>query len=354
MNLIEITDKFTGGNVKVIKREGDTFFIEPDLRDSDTWFYWAFCVKGANGKTLTFDFGTQNWIGHFGPAISHNLKEWNWLNDKNGYNSFTYTFKDDEDCVYFAHHQLYHPDRFYELGKNKGIDIKTLCTSEKGNDVPYFEYGNGDKIIFLTARHHACESTGNYVMEGIIDSFVDDMIDGYKIVGVPFVDFDGVIYGDQGKARAPHDHNRDYSEDAPIYSSVARIKEYLSANNILFAFDLHSPWHISGLNDLIFVVQKKENLVEKYNKFAEYLEESMTEEAYRFKKENYIAPNTEWNTMGGPCFCNFSTSLPTVDLSFTLETAYFGTEDNVFSQEGAVELGRCFAKAIRKYIAQMN
>ena len=192
--MIKIHKDFVGGNIRVVSEKENEIFLENELRDTvGDWFYWAFCVKGANGKTLTFDFGTQNWIGHFGPAISHNLKEWNWLNDKNGYNSFTYTFKDDEDCVYFAHHQLYHPDRFYELGKNKGIDIKTLCTSEKGNDVPYFEYGNGDKIIFLTARHHACESTGNYVMEGIIDSFVDDMIDGYKIVCVPFVDFDGVI-----------------------------------------------------------------------------------------------------------------------------------------------------------------
>ena len=37
------------------------------------------------------------------------------------------------------------------------------------------------------------------------------------------------------------------------------------------------------------------------------------------------------------------------DVAFTLEIAYFGTEDNIFSQDNAVELGRCFAKSIKDY-----
>ena len=38
------------------------------------------------------------------------------------------------------------------------------------------------------------------------------------------------------------------------------------------------------------------------------------------------------------------------EIAFTLETAYFGTKDNVASAEGFVELGRCFATALRKYM----
>ena len=38
------------------------------------------------------------------------------------------------------------------------------------------------------------------------------------------------------------------------------------------------------------------------------------------------------------------------EVAFTLETAYFGTPDNIFSQEKAVELGRCFARALARYI----
>lgn len=42
--------------------------------------------------------------------------------------------------------------------------------------------------------------------------------------------------------------------------------------------------------------------------------------------------------------------LPENDIAFTLETAYFGTSENKFSQEKRVALGRCFAEAIREYL----
>jgi hypothetical protein len=41
---------------------------------------------------------------------------------------------------------------------------------------------------------------------------------------------------------------------------------------------------------------------------------------------------------------------PECKLAFTLESAYFGTEDNKVSAERLIELGRCFARAVRKYI----
>lgn len=32
--------------------------------------------------------------------------------------SFTYTFSKGEDRVYFAHHMLYHPNRFFSFGRS--------------------------------------------------------------------------------------------------------------------------------------------------------------------------------------------------------------------------------------------
>ena len=41
--------------------------------------------------------------------------------------------------------------------------------------------------------------------------------------------------------------------------------------------------------------------------------------------------------------------LPENEVAFTLETAYFGTEENKVSAERLTELGRCFAKTIKRY-----
>ena len=38
------------------------------------------------------------------------------------------------------------------------------------------------------------------------------------------------------------------------------------------------------------------------------------------------------------------------EIAFTLETAYFGKENNVASATGFLELGRCFATALKKYM----
>lgn len=75
---MNISTDFPGGNIKVLTISGDYVRVECDLRDTEgDWFYWAFCVEGAGGRTLTFDFGKDR-IGYFGPAVSHDLKVWNW------------------------------------------------------------------------------------------------------------------------------------------------------------------------------------------------------------------------------------------------------------------------------------
>ena len=40
------------------------------------------------------------------------------------------------------------------------------------------------------------------------------------------------------------------------------------------------------------------------------------------------------------------------EMSFTFEIAYFGLKDNIVSQDNLVELGKCFAKALKRYISE--
>ena len=349
--MINIHKNFIGGNILVKEILGDTVVLENELRDTEgDWFYWAFCVEGAEGKTVTFKMQSTR-LGYWGPAVSYDLKNWSWLDSLDG-DSFTYSFKENESKVYFAHHMLYHPQRFYSLCDNLNLEVSELCKSRRERSVPCLNIGQGSRSILLTARNHACESTGSYVLEGVLQELCDHPIDDTRIFCVPFVDYDGVIDGDQGKARAPHDHNRDYKGDTPhIYPEVIAILQYADTYGCHYGFDFHSPWHLCGENDTVFIVQNSIEKLDRQKRFAEILESEITEGSMRYSKANDHPPFVGWNQPSSS-FSVIMTSRAECYIAHTLETCYFGTEDNVASAEGFVELGKCFATALRKYMEE--
>ena len=346
--LISIHGNFIGGNICVKEISGDTVFLENQLRDTEgDWFYWAFCVEGASGRELTFKM-QHNRLGYWGPAVSHNLEEWHWLDRCDG-DSFTYSFGKDENRVYFAHHMLYNPKRFYSLCNNLNLNVEELCKSRKGRQVPCLHMGEGKKSIILTARHHACESTGDYVLEGVVSELAQSPIEDTRILVVPFVDCDGVIDGDQGKSRIPHDHNRDYI-DNPIYPEVRSICNYMAKYGCNYGFDFHSPWHKGGVNDKIFVVRNLKEKEADFDRFSSFLESEISESSMKYSKNDDYPPCTGWNQPSSS-FGYTTNNSPECRLAFTLESTYFGEWDNKISCEKLIELGRCFARAIKKYVS---
>ncbi|NLA85477.1 MAG: hypothetical protein GX854_13430 [Clostridiales bacterium] len=350
---MRIHTDFPGANIEVYEKNEGIVKVRPQLRDTTTdWFYWAFCVEGAQGQTWTFDFSGKNYIGYFGPAVSRDLEDWHWAGSEtlDGYSRFTYHFGPEEKRVYFAHNMVYLPERFYRFAEVYNIPIKTLVNSEKGNPVDIAEFGEGDAYIVLTSRHHACESTGTYVMEGMLKEFYTRPVKGLKVLAVPFIDIDGVINGDQGKNRYPHDHNRDYLPN-PIYRSTAELMEYTKDKNVKYMLDLHSPWHFGGRNDTCFVVHAIEGMKEKYNRFGKILEEITGKDpgSMQYCKDNNIDINVEWNVGGTPTCSRYFGVKPGIEMSFTFETAYFGTADNMVSQDRLIRLGENLARAVKAF-----
>ena len=349
---MKITSEFPGGNIKIVTIENDIIRLDTDMRDSaGDWFYWAFGVEAADGETLHFSF-PKNRVGYYGPAVSHDLLKWEWLGHKDGEDEFSYTFGKDKGTVYFAHHILYPESRISDLVKNYGfIKIGTLTQGRLGSSVPLVRFGQGDKKILLTARHHACESTGSYVLEGVLQGLAENPVSGFEVLAVPFVDYDGYLSGDQGKSRQPHDHNRDYDPALPsLYPETDAIKKLAKDVGVDYAFDFHSPYHKGGEHDLCFIVQKAN--VEELRRFAAILESQITDSAFRYQTKNDLAPGVKWNNPASHTFANYMAKEVGAKIACTLETAYFGEPDNVASADKYLELGRCFAAAIKKYIEE--
>ena len=263
---IEIRSDYPGGNVKVlgIDETNGVVRVMPDYRDTPIYFHWDFTLSGAAGRRLVFQFpkNRYDYLSTLGPVISKDGgKTWRWMNaDGRRYksnNTFAYTFGADENETRFAVSIPYTQKDWDAAavrwrGKD-GVKFDRLCKSQSGKrDTELLRIacrkGKAKWLFAFAARHHACETTANPVMEGIIDEILSGSPEGEWIrdnadcVFIPFMDKDGVEEGDQGKNRKPHDHNGDYSKDR--YTSVKAFKKLVvreSQGRQIVYFDLHSP-----------------------------------------------------------------------------------------------------------------
>jgi len=275
---VTITADFPGGNVVVLKNEGNAVHVAPDLRGGKPWFYWYFQAEAKQPGRVSFVFPKivagfkDGAIGKQGPAVSLDLgKTWEWMGTGNvAGNSFYYGFTKKNQKVRFAVTMPYLQsdlDAFLKKNSSNPYLAKSVLTrSRKGRDVELLQIGKsgpGVKAMLLTCRHHACETMASYVFEGFLKAAMSDTRAGtefrkkYVLYAVPFVDKDGVEDGDQGKGRRPHDHNRDYGEGS-IYPEVKAIKKLGASKNIKFALDLHCPTLVMGDHQVMYFAGPKD------------------------------------------------------------------------------------------------
>lgn len=354
---MNISQNFPCGNIQVIKIEGDDITVEPEVRGDAPYFYWCFSVGGAEGRTLRFHFPSDTRVGFPGAAVSHDMESWAWSNsrteDESG-EGFTYTFAPDEHLVYFAHDMVYTPHSLDLVLDELGLQKETFCTGYRGSDVPCFTVGNGTKTVLITSRQHACESPGTYVLEGIVREFSENPIPAVKLLVVPFVDYEGVIRGDAGKDRKPHDHNRDYDLAGPaLYPETGKIRALAEAGEIFAAIDLHAPHHSGSMNDYPYIFDYEDSprqaafsarIVAESDKAAAPI--------FKFGGRHNFSYYHEWNSHTLPNIRNFMTKYATLHFGISMETPYFGLPGNFFTQAGAVTLGRCLWRAFAPEVTE--
>ena len=360
--MFKISSDYPGGNIKLISIEDSNVKLEQELRDSTSWwFYWNFCVEDAEGLTITFEFMNKEVLGPWGPAVSKDRINWKWAGSDCliSRSIFKYTF-DSNEKVYFAFSMPYQVsdfERFYSQYENHPLLKRDILTkSEQGRDVAILTIGreNAFNDIVFTSRHHACESTGAYVLEGVLRYFLNHspkLLDTCRIHAIPFIDIDGVENGDQGKNRAPHDHNRDYI-NIPIYKSTSALMRYVEKLNPVIGIDYHAPYKWGGNHDYLYIVKRSSPIKERIEEFGEILKDFINEDTSPdkiiFDEAYSIEMGESWNKEGTPTFATFMENRG-AHLCFTLEVPYFGIGNTVYTQKNLRSLGTNFAKAIEKY-----
>lgn len=380
---IKITSDFPGGNILVDSIDADQIKLRQDLRDTEGfWFYWMFRIENAAGRQLHFQFTAGDVIGARGPAVSSDgANTWRWLSDKPGFarNRFDYAFGPDENDVFFAFAIPYtqrHWDAFLApiLPKTWPDDFAVtpghLCKTKKGRDVPTLRLGKiGQPAQFgllLTARNHACEMTADYVLEGILTEILSDSPTGrwfranVETLAVPFVDFDGVEEGDQGKNRRPHDHNRDYIlEIHPQVKALKALGAEFAGGRALFALDLHAPWIRDGIHEIVhFPGMEDAHFAEQLRKFSLIFEKTQSDNHGTLPyKESFNLPfGQDWNIGNGDeSLMKCSEWMQLLDgaiFACAIELPFANASGAPVTPESLRELGRNLAEAIRKFFEE--
>ncbi|MDR2981655.1 MAG: hypothetical protein LBV12_05345 [Puniceicoccales bacterium] len=372
-----------GGNFKLSEVSGSTIRGCQEIRDTtEWWFHWRFQLgELVPGERWRVEFTDGEVVGLFGPAAKFGGAPWSYLGKASRLSGSAFEFDVPSDChsAEFAFSVPYDPSdwqTFCESYKHLPFLLTgILCHTPKDRDVPFLQIGREDAhgMMVLTARHHACETTGNYLLEGILENFLSrdipllyPVLQRYKLFVVPFMDMDGVVDGDQGKSRRPHDHNRDYT-DNPIYASVAALQEAVRNQRDLIALDCHSPDKWGGChNHALLVRPDNPEAAAKVALFGQELRNTCRGQSpeqcllydqlwdKRLQTDwdcNYLT-DSQLGELRGRVSTNCSNYMVRqgARLACSVEIPYFGTTGNPSNPDNIRSLGRLLGLSLEHYI----
>lgn len=351
---------FSGGNILLDGKKQDVVYIRPDLSDTSTdWFYWNFKATSDVDRTVTFKLintgnKSLNLISASGAAYSTDEENWSFISESAYKSEFTYTFKAGQ-TVHFActiPYVLSDLESYIEKVKAnyKNVKVSALCTSEQGREVPLFTIGNEEsgKAIVFTSRHHCCEASPSFLLEGLVDYISEEMpaeiLDNYCFYIVPMMDVDGVENGDQGKQRIPHDHNRDYEEK--IYNSVRALTDFAADKNVVAFMDYHCP----GLADSVpYLYYDSTSDKDEVMLFASYLKAAQTEAGEK-NTILYDGSRDYDDKHFKACSKGYFYLEKGAKLSTTFEFPYTGKVGNEYTPDKVRAYGKIVGKAYENYI----
>ncbi|MBQ9893331.1 MAG: hypothetical protein IJM35_09295 [Bacteroidales bacterium] len=360
---IKVDNRLPAGNIEFERVSNDTVFVHQELRDTQgDWFYWAFRIRGAQGRTLTFVFTQSRAVGVRGPVVSLDRgKTFEYGPVTNlSRHTFTYTFPKNVRQVWMCECHPYGPERWKAFVKRLGgvpFEAGTLCKSRKGRDLPCFRIGSGPVGIVLSARHHCSEASASYVLEGIVAAFAEKSGLGemlrvrFTLWAVPFIDLDGAVEGDQGKNRQPHDHNRDYTEF--LYPETRALANLLKQVDPKVFLDLHAPGLVGYTHEFIYCPLSDPAIgvhEDKETQFSALVEKNQ-EGNLRYKVSDDLPFGKAWNTSA-----NYSVgssakkwalqNIRGIDISRTMEFPFANANGAVVTPEALRKFGHGMARAL--------
>ena len=298
--------------------------------------------------------------------------------------SFNYTFKFDNDEVFFANCI---PFTYTDLNKDLNIytknendkyvffDRKKLCSTILGNEVEFFSINNSSlnnnnnnnlnninntenkNGVVLLARQHPSETVGSWTIKGAIDFLLGDsdeakyLRDNFVFKIIPMINVDGVICGNTRTSLSGCDLNRRWTNPnlilhPEIFYSKEMITNFSKKYKIECIVDFHG--HFGAFNSFFYGNFKEDNF-----SFGKYFPFSCAKKSkvIQFEKSKFKMPKFKKGTGRINLFNELN-----IENVFTLETSYFGYQNKYFNCDTLQEIGRdiCYGILLYHYHSNLN
>jgi predicted deacylase len=205
--------------------------------------------------------------------------------------------------------------------------------------------------IYLTARQHAGETPGSWVLDGVLRRFAAMGEDAPRVWCVPLVDIDGVEEGDYGKDAPPHDFNRAWTKRAmrhEVHTIAADARRWARRCEPALFVDFHGPGICTktGIYTYLRPDAEHPDAAAASRKLAETIREHVAD----LSTDESFARET---THGGRYRPQTATAhfLRSFDIAaLTVECSYIGCGETVFTPEHYREAGSRIAAAMAAFI----
>ena len=296
--------------------------------------------------------------------------------------SFNYTFKFDNDevffanCIPFTYTDLNKDLNYYTKNENDKyifFERKKLCSTIIGNEVEFFTINNTSikypymtsnlsekKGVVLFARQHPSETVGSWTIKGAIDFLMGDsdeakyLRDNFIFKIIPMINVDGVICGNTRTSLSGCDLNRRWINPTivlhpEIYYTKEMILNFSKKFKIECIVDFHG--HFGAFNSFFYGNYHEDDYTKgKYFPFS-CAKKSKT---IQFEKSKFKMPKYKRGTGRINLYKEFN-----LENVFTLETSYFGCnsgnyQNKYFTCETLQEIGRDVCNGILLYHYHTN
>ncbi len=256
---ITINAAFDGGNIRLLRGDGDTIDLEiVHDRDSDFYQWFSFRVAGAGGRNVTFrivNAGGSAYPGgwpNYRARVSTDRAAWRQVADTRytgGVLQFTHRF--DGDIAWFAYFAPYamdrHDDLIARIAAAPGASHRELGRSIDGRAIDCIDIGSGPKHVWLYARQHPGEPMAEWFMEGALERLTDaaDPVTAALLAKatfhcVPNMNPDGTYRGHLRTNAVGVNLNREWHAPTLERSpEVLCVLSAMDASGVAFAIDVH-------------------------------------------------------------------------------------------------------------------
>ena len=348
-------------------------FLRKRTKYSNGIKIWCYSRKDAEINKIGWHHTTEevNYYKNFLYKLNKGKKEYFYTL------SFNYTFKYDNDEVFFANCI---PFTYTDLTRDLNIFTKNendkyiyfnrrkLCSTIIGNAVEYFTINNSTSVypyitensdnnklksgVVLFGRQHPSETVGSWTLKGAIDFLMGEsdeakyLRDNFIFKIIPMINVDGVVCGNTRTSLSGCDLNRRWSNPnillhPEIFYSKEIIMEFCKKYKIECIVDFHG--HFGAFNSFFYGNHKEDNFSScRFFPFTC----AKKSKVIQFEKSKFKMPRYKRGTGRINLFKELN-----VENVVTLETSYFGCNsggytNQYFTIETLQEIGRDICNGI--------